>query len=187
MPRIQCVSLLSVITAVVPIAAYSTCKVQCWLQYLVSKHCTGFYMGEESQCQGEGGGYRAEYAAALPSWMMHAQHTLQAVLVLAWQGIDNSTDKEFLAFWAEARGVVLINVAPFSFQDTLDAAGKTGGITGAFTRLDIPHFVEEHKLLDLPRVCSPEVLYTDSDVVFLNHISQKDMQVCTVIIPRAYF
>lgn len=134
-------------------------------------------MGENSQCRGDGGGYRAEYAAALGSWLMHAQDALQPVLVLAWQGVQNATDKEFLTSWAEEQGAIVLHIDEFSFQEHLNAVNKTDGITGAFIRLDIPSFVEKHKLFDLPGVCGPEVLYTDSDVLFMNPVTREDLQV----------
>lgn len=133
-------------------------------------------MGATSKCRGDNGGYRAEYAAALNTQLMNAPDTLQPVLVLAWQGENNATDREHLTTWAESRGVEVLNIDKFSFQAELDQADRTGGNLGAFIRLDIPSLIDEYGLFDLPNICQPEVLYTDSDVLFMNRISAEDMQ-----------
>jgi hypothetical protein len=131
-------------------------------------------MGEASSCSGNGGGYRQQYAAALHTQQLNARDSLQPVLVLAWQGEENSSDPE-LTLWAESLGAIVVNVPQFTFQAELDQKGKRGGILGAFIRLDIPAIIEEHRLFDLPNVCQPEVLYTDSDVFFMNGIDTADM------------
>jgi hypothetical protein len=114
-------------------------------------------MGGASKCNGKGGGYRQEYAAALHTQLLNARDSLQPVLVLSWQAI-------------------VVNVPQFTFQAELDQAGKRGDILGAFIRLDIPAIIEEHRLFDLPNICQPEVLYTDSDVFFMNRIDAEDIE-----------
>ena len=136
-------------------------------------------MSPPSRCDEENGGYRAEYAAFLRSQVMNAPDTLQPVLVLAWHGIDaNSTERSTsqLTTWAEQQGAIVINIDAFSFQAELDQRNVTGGILGAFIRLDIPSLVEEHHLFARPNICKPEVLYTDSDGFFMNRISAEYMQ-----------
>lgn len=134
-------------------------------------------MSEESQCVGKGGGYKAEYAAALNTQLMNAGDTLQPVLVLAWHGMEmNITDREHMMTWAERRGAIVLNIEKFSFQGELERRGKgRDRLAGAFLRLDIPALIQEHGLFDLPNICQPEVLYTDSDVFFMSRISSQDM------------
>jgi hypothetical protein len=48
-------------------------------------------------------------------------------------------------------------------------------LQGPFLRLDIPKFVKEHSLFDMPNVCKHNVLYTDVDVIFANRITQQDV------------
>jgi hypothetical protein len=131
-------------------------------------------MGADAICGEDGGGYRQEYASALYTQQLNARDSLQPVLVLAWQGEEKSSDPE-LTLWAESLGAIVINVQQFTFQAELDRAGKSGGILGAFIRLDIPSIIEEHHLFDLPNICQPEVLYTDSDVYFINRVDTEDM------------
>jgi hypothetical protein len=46
---------------------------------------------------------------------------------------------------------------------------------GTFMRLDIPRVIHEYKLFDNPDICQRHVLCTDSDVLFINKITQEDM------------
>jgi hypothetical protein len=48
-------------------------------------------------------------------------------------------------------------------------------LQGPFLRLDIPKFIKEHSLFDMPNVCKHNVLYTDVDVIFANRITQQDI------------
>jgi len=55
----------------------------------------------------------------------------------------------------------------------LDPGADTHG--GQFLRIDIHQIVQDHKLFDLPGICDRYVLYTDSDVMFVNPILQGDL------------
>ena len=65
-----------------------------------------------------------------------------------------------------------------SFEETQVAFKKKmfDHLQGPFLRLDIPKFVKEHSLFDMPNVCKHHVLYTDADVIFANRITQQDVQ-----------
>lgn len=123
--------------------------------------------------------YKKHYSTALESALINAKDTLQPVLVLGRFGLDNenSTDHKRFGQWAEKKGVRVIYSPRLSFQHLLNKYPLV--FQGVFSRLDIPNFLEEHNLLDIPGVCTDHVLYTDVDVVFVNKVTQNDIRLLT--------
>ena len=96
---------------------------------------------------------------------------------------ENSNEPRKFGRWAEQRGVKVIHVPRLTFQDDVIRGNPSrfqnkmfGPLQGPFLRLDIPKFVKEHSLFDMPNVCKHHVLYTDVDVIFANRITQQDVQ-----------
>ena len=122
--------------------------------------------------------YPQDYSVALNSALVNAGDSLQPVLILLRYGLPNanSTASNKLGKWAEDKGVKVIYSSELSFQEDLPKSMEPRQ-SGPFLRLDIPKFVKEHNLFDMPNVCQDHVLYTDVDVVFPNKITQKDIQI----------
>ena len=128
--------------------------------------------------------YNVDYSIALNSALTNAHDSLQPVLLLGRLGMENenSTEPKKFGMWAEQRGVKVIYVPRLSFQDNVNSHllehvinNEFGHLQGPFLRLDIPKFVKEHSLFDIPNVCKHHVLYTDVDVIFANRITQQDV------------
>jgi hypothetical protein len=129
--------------------------------------------------------YSVDYSVALNSALKNAHDSLQPVLLVGRFGMDNENSNEPRKFgrWAEQRGVKVIHVPRLTFQDDVIRGNPShfqnkmfGPLQGPFLRLDIPKFVKEHSLFDMPNVCKHHVLYTDVDVIFANRITQQDVQ-----------
>ena len=132
----------------------------------------------ESKCN-HMGSYQTYYSVALKSALANAPDSLQPVLILGRFGMDyeNSTEHRMIGRWAESQGVRVVYSPRLSFQDdVLTLSSKPPSSQGAYLRLDIPKFINESGLLDMPNVCQEHVLYTDVDVVFANRITKKDIR-----------
>jgi hypothetical protein len=128
--------------------------------------------------------YYVDYSIALNSALKNAHDSLQPVLLLGRLGMENenSTEPKKFGMWAKQRGVKVIYVPQLSFQDDVNSGlseyliqKNFEMLQGPFLRLDIPKFVKEHSLFDMPNVCKHNVLYTDVDVIFANRITQQDV------------
>lgn len=135
-------------------------------------------------CDSAHGGhaYNMDYTVALSSALKNAHDCLQPVLILGRYGNanENSTEAKKFGRWAEERGAKVVYSPRLSFQEDVDRGIPRHSFAqrqGPFLRLDIPKFVEEHGLLDMPNVCKKHILYTDVDVIFANTITQRDIQV----------
>eukprot|EP00560_Eucampia_antarctica_P008868 CAMPEP_0197822968 /NCGR_PEP_ID=MMETSP1437-20131217/284_1 /TAXON_ID=49252 ORGANISM="Eucampia antarctica, Strain CCMP1452" /NCGR_SAMPLE_ID=MMETSP1437 /ASSEMBLY_ACC=CAM_ASM_001096 /LENGTH=428 /DNA_ID=CAMNT_0043421881 /DNA_START=169 /DNA_END=1452 /DNA_ORIENTATION=- len=122
--------------------------------------------------------YPQDYSVALNSALVNAGDILQPVLILSRYGLpnENSTKSNKLGIWAEEKGVKVIYPSQLSFQEDLPKTWPPNQ-SGPFLRIDIPKFVKEHNLFDMPNVCQDHVLYTDVDIVFPNKMTQKDVQI----------
>jgi len=122
--------------------------------------------------------YPQDYSVALNSALVNAGDVLQPVLILSRYGLpnENSTKSNKLGIWAEEKGVKVIYPSQLSFQEDLPKTWPPNQ-SGPFLRIDIPKFVKEHNLFDMPNVCQDHVLYTDVDIVFPNKMTQKDVQI----------
>ena len=126
--------------------------------------------------------YNVDYSVALNSALENAHDSLQPVLILGRYGMTNknSTKSKKLGRWAEAKGAKVVYSPRLTFQEDIDKVWKKSisyaHLQGPFLRLDIPKYIKEHRLLDLPNVCKSHVLYTDVDVVFANRITQRDVK-----------
>lgn len=122
--------------------------------------------------------YPQDYSVALNSALVNAGDSLQPVLILMRYGLPNanSTASKKFGIWAEEKGVKVIYSSALSFQEDLPKTWKPKQ-SGPFLRLDIPKFVKEHGLFNMPDVCQDHVLYTDVDVVFANKITQDDVKI----------
>jgi hypothetical protein len=129
--------------------------------------------------------YSVDYSVALNSALKNAHDSLQPVLLVGRFGMENenSTEPKKFGKWVERKGVKVIHVPRLSFQDDVIRGNPSrfqkkmfAHLQGPFLRLDIPKFVKEHGLFDMPNVCKHHVLYTDVDVIFANRITQQDVQ-----------
>jgi hypothetical protein len=143
---------------------------------------SGFRDDRNARCDGKGNGYRVDYARALMSYRKHAFGVLQPVLMLGQDGLDSTERNKSAAFskWAKEQGAIVLLVEELSFQNFTHQwccpnHRTQDGVNGPFLRLDIPKFVWEWKLFDIPGVCPRSVLYTDADVIFMNDITIEDM------------
>jgi len=138
----------------------------------------GFSLSTESECKAGGyGGYRNDYAVALQSALYNAKDTLQPVLLVGKYTMED-VPMPAVVEWAAAQGAIIITVDELSFQDLMTKKLNKNQNTnhmGPFLRIDIPFIVQQHKLMDLPGICDRYVLYTDSDVAFVNKITQYDL------------
>ncbi|KAL3939985.1 MAG: hypothetical protein SGBAC_005384 [Bacillariaceae sp.] len=138
----------------------------------------GFSISTSSECREGGfGGYRNDYAVALQSARYNAKDTLQPVLLVGKYMMGN-TSLPTVVEWAAAQGAIVITVDELSFQDLVNTKlvkNVHANHMGPFLRIDIPKIVGEHKLFDLNGICDRHVLYTDSDVAFVNKITQYDL------------
>jgi len=143
----------------------------------------GMSLGLNSQCTPMGGGYQTEYAMALASARINAKHSLQPVLLLSTYGLEGVTtpaEDHSIAKWARSQGAIVIGIDKLSFQDTanwLVAGAGPEHAVGPYLRMDIPRIIQKANLFDLPNVCPRHVMYTDSDVLFVNPITIEDMTV----------
>jgi hypothetical protein len=125
--------------------------------------------------------YNVDYSIALNSALKNAHDSLQPVLLLGRLGMENenSTEPKKFGMWAKQRGVKVIYVPQLSFQDDVNSHLsehlRFEMLQGPFLRLDIPKFVKEHSLFEMPNLCKHHVLYTDVDVIFANRITQQDV------------
>lgn len=86
--------------------------------------------------------------------------------------------------WAQSRGVVVLQVHELSFQDLVLSSHPeyaTNGAVAYYLRFDIPRIFEAHQTLlrdAIPDVCDDDqkVLYTDSDVLFVNEIRHEEVR-----------
>lgn len=125
--------------------------------------------------------YNTQYTAALKSAIDNAFDSLQPVLMLGRYLTDyqNSTEHRKLGKWAEANGAKVVYSPKMSFQDDIlrGLPGRGPAMThGQWLRLDIPKFIKEHKLFDMPGICPDHVFYTDVDVIFSNRLTPNHMQ-----------
>ena len=86
--------------------------------------------------------------------------------------------------WVQSNGAIVIDVPELSFQQLIvDKLGQRYGLDmnsgdmlqGPLLRLDIPYLIEKHDLFQLPNICPDYILYTDSDVIFVNPITHEDI------------
>ncbi|CAJ1932346.1 unnamed protein product [Cylindrotheca closterium] len=138
----------------------------------------GFSISTSSNCYASGyGGYRNDYAVALQSARFNAKDTLQPVLLVGRYDMGD-TPLPTVVEWAAAQGAIIVTVDELSFQDLVNnklVKNVHANHMGPFLRIDVPKIVREHKLMDLPGICDRHVLYTDSDVAFVNKITQSDL------------
>ncbi|CAB9504725.1 O-methyltransferase [Seminavis robusta] len=146
----------------------------------------GMSLGPNSQCTSEGGGYQREYAMALASARLHAADSLQPVLILTTRGTTTTNNPNIsaldypIARWAQSQGAIVVTVNELSFQSVAnqlagDLVGKEHTI-GPYLRMDIPRIIRQYDLFRRANnICPRHVLYTDSDVLFVNPISVEDM------------
>lgn len=132
----------------------------------------GLHEGANSRCSAGFGGYYNQYAVALMSAQRNAL-PLKPVLLLGRYGMENSTAQSPFGRWASRSGARVITVDRLDFQDHLvhGLAKSNPGedhLMGPFLRLHIPTAIRQHELLRDPNVCQDVVLYTDSDVLFMN-------------------
>ena len=127
--------------------------------------------------------HATDYSVALKSALLNAPETLQPVLILGQYDLDNenSTEHNKLGRWAEDQGVKVIYSSRLTFQKDVVRNSRYGENQknmqqGPLLRLDIPTFVKDNALMDIPNVCQDHVLYTDVDVVFANRIMQGNVQ-----------
>ncbi len=145
----------------------------------------------EGLCDGSHHQYNIDYSVALHSAIGNAKDVLQPVLILGRYGLsnENSTEPKKLGKWAEARGVKVIYSPRLSFQEDVNNGLPShlekkffSHLQGPFLRLDIPKFIKEHNLFDMPNVCQDHILYTDADVIFANNFTQRDAQLLKNVI-----
>eukprot|EP00594_Rhizosolenia_setigera_P011359 CAMPEP_0178978684 /NCGR_PEP_ID=MMETSP0789-20121207/25350_1 /TAXON_ID=3005 /ORGANISM="Rhizosolenia setigera, Strain CCMP 1694" /LENGTH=456 /DNA_ID=CAMNT_0020668559 /DNA_START=42 /DNA_END=1412 /DNA_ORIENTATION=+ len=136
---------------------------------------SGFLDHESVRTDDNPNSYPNLYSAALNSALRHAGDVLQPVLMMGRFGSsrENPTAHEAYGRWAESKGTKVIYVPKLTFHDLV--ADRPKEIMSAFMRLDIPTFVKEHKLLDMPGVCQRHVFYTDADVIFANPLLESDI------------
>jgi hypothetical protein len=133
----------------------------------------GLHEGQNAQpCYG---GYYAQYAAALASAQRNAVDVLVPLLLLGRFGLMNASQLSPFGRWAASKGVAVFPVARLDFQEDLVRTIPHVGIDhlmGPFLRLHIvsptmrPHL--DLLLSQRPDVCGDNILYTDSDVLFLH-------------------
>ena len=135
----------------------------------------------ESTCGKESHSYALYYSVALQSALENARDTLEPILILGRYGLlnENSTESTKFGTWAKERGVKVLYSPRLSFQEDIPNTNNLAHQQGPFLRLDIPTFIREHDLMDMPGVCQNHVLYTDVDVVFANRITQTDVRLLT--------
>ena len=151
-------------------AAAPQCDAGCRLLWFA-----GMNEGQASQCSDTGGGYAQNYAASLHSAPLDA---LLPVLMLARYGLENEANLSRLGSWALSKGAHVLQVDALSFQPALARSSlahtlrarpnKHELLSGYYLRLDVPHFVRDHNLFDLPCACPEYALYTDTDILFWN-------------------
>ena len=164
----QCLRTMEIDSTILP--STTTCRTL-WF--------SGISLGPSSECkQGGYGGLRSDYAVALRTAMHNAKDTLQPVLLVSKYLLEGYKMPPFIE-WVAKQGAIVITVNEMSFQDLINSKlkGEPGIDThiGQFLRIDIPKYVADHKLFDLPGVCDRYALYTDSDVAFVNRIRQGDL------------
>lgn len=84
--------------------------------------------------------------------------------------------------WAEEQGVIVRQVRQLSFQEIVDEGlphYTREKRVGLFLVFDIPQVLEDHGLLHSPGICSRHILYTDADILFVNHFSREDIYAVT--------
>lgn len=128
--------------------------------------------------------YIEDYMVALLSAKTHAQQTLIPVLIIGRYKLENENSTTLSAFgkWAKSHGAIVYHVGKLSFQDDLDYGWENltrgefpAAMMGTYLRFEIPNAVDSLDLFNLPGVCGRHVLYTDSDILFVNKISQSDV------------
>jgi len=129
--------------------------------------------------------YNVDYSVALNSALSNAHDSLQPILLLGRLANENenSTEHKKFGIWAEQKGVKVIYVPRLSFQEDVIRGLPEyflrklfSLLQGPFLRLDIPKFINDHNLFDMPNVCKNHVMYTDVDVIFANRFTQYDVQ-----------
>mmetsp|Transcript_31019 Transcript_31019/g.74685 ORF Transcript_31019/g.74685 Transcript_31019/m.74685 type:complete len:540 (+) Transcript_31019:398-2017(+) len=139
----------------------------------------GFSISTSSECREGGyGGYRNDYAVALQSARLNAKDTLQPVLLVGKYMMED-TSLPSVVEWAAAQGVIVITVDELSFQHLIHTKlvkyNFRADTMGPYLRIDIPWIIGEFNLMNLPGICDRHVMYTDSDVAFVNKITQYDL------------
>lgn len=138
---------------------------------------SGVYEKGESFCMDEEvhHSYLSDYAIAMNSANHNTGDVLQPIAMLGRFGtlMENSTTNTKFGNWIESKGGKIVYVPRLSFHD--DLADRPDFIKSAFMRLDVPLFIKQHKLFDLPGICQKYVLYTDSDVIFSNPLLESDL------------
>ena len=140
----------------------------------------GFYEPEECRKGGDSGscGYTSMYGAALKSALQNAHDSLQPVLLL---GSTHEVELSPFGQWAKQQGAIVIQIPKLSTQDFVDAAYPTENANhriGPWLRFEIPHLLRTHPVFQetIPMACKQFALYTDSDVLFVNPFSKKDVE-----------
>jgi hypothetical protein len=134
----------------------------------------------EPACMDGFDGFSLAYAVALESQQRFANNTLYPILVVNQLG--SSRIESFLSKFGTRKQVKIVSWNRLTFQDYLLSKLnlslsnlERSGTAGVFMRLDLPSIIAEHKLFELPEVCPDYALYTDSDVMFVNSITKRDI------------
>ena len=157
---------------------------------------SGLSEGPRSHCRKNNGdpadlgssSYRMEYAVALASARLNAADTLQPVLMLGRYGLKDDEEISGVRQWAHEKGAIVIMIDELSFQENVlhwhnNTSATNDHKIGPYMRIDIPWIVKKYKLFDLPNICPRHILYTDSDVMFVNKITHQDMDILKSYIP----
>eukprot|EP00526_Cylindrotheca_closterium_P014703 CAMPEP_0113627302 /NCGR_PEP_ID=MMETSP0017_2-20120614/14133_1 /TAXON_ID=2856 /ORGANISM="Cylindrotheca closterium" /LENGTH=283 /DNA_ID=CAMNT_0000537539 /DNA_START=231 /DNA_END=1079 /DNA_ORIENTATION=- /assembly_acc=CAM_ASM_000147 len=136
----------------------------------------GFSICDDANCKD--GGYISDYAVALLSAIQNANHILQPVLLVGRYGCTNEEMPPIVDL-AASKGAIVVIVDELSFQQVISshlARNESFKLSmGPYLRLEIPALIKRHRLTSDHGICKEHVLYTDSDVMFVNTIHPADL------------
>ncbi|KAG7338836.1 hypothetical protein IV203_012794 [Nitzschia inconspicua] len=175
-----------------------TCQKTLWI--------TGMSMGFEPSGKRKqndvvdcGDGYSVQYATALQSAQEHARHLLQQFLLTpdVYQMSDTARRSvETYTNWLEEQGVIVLAVHRLSFHDMIYRTYPeyANGTIAYYLRSDIPKIlrdpVHQEKLSSVPSLCpstNDVAFYTDSDILFVNRLPEKEFESMKRHVTRQYF
>ena len=129
--------------------------------------------------------YEETYAASIVSLVeTQSNKALKPILILhdpaanVIKDVTNSNSNPLIGRFAASRGATVITINTLSFQTDINNHPQFGQLpfthrVGPFIRLDLFNIISKTNLFHLPGVCQDYVLYTDSDVIFANQITQR--------------
>lgn len=140
-------------------------------------------------------GYYEGYSAALASAQFYASEVLVPVLLLGRFGLEDPGALSPFGRWAAFEGVTVFPVASLNFQEDIMRTGYSGGrwwmvrecslparpdhCQGPYLRLHIVSIMRKyHEQLfsQQPDLCRENVIYTDSDVMFVRPMRPIDVR-----------